>query len=106
MGERFLYLVREPDGLGRLMLVEPGKPSRSHRARSRPSSSTWIRDFWFFAGRGRSWRSGFDWKSGRVSGEPISVAERVSYFYSTAYAAFAARAGTIALPVADRTRAA
>ena len=38
----------------------------------------------------------FDWKSGRVSGDPVSVAERVRYFYSTAAAGFAARAGTIA----------
>ncbi len=94
-GERFLYLSRELDGQGSLMLVEPGKPPR---AVTRIASFFQYLEpgFLVYSREGTLVAQRFDWKSGRVSGEPVSVAERVRYFYSTASAAFAARAGTIA----------
>jgi len=94
-GERFLYLSRELDGQGSLMLVEPGKPPR---AVTRIASFFQYLEpgFLVYSREGTLVAQRFDWKSGRVSGDPVSVAERVRYFYSTASAAFAARAGTIA----------
>ncbi|HWZ85281.1 MAG TPA: protein kinase [Thermoanaerobaculia bacterium] len=94
-GERFLYLVRDRDGRGDLMLSEPGKP---------PRAVTHIESFFqyvdpgflVYSQEGTLVAQRFDLRSGRASGEPVSVAERVRYFYSTASAAFAARAGTIA----------
>ena len=94
-GERFLYLSRELDGQGSLMLVEPGKPPRA--VTSIASFFQYMEPgFLVYSREGTLVAQRFDWKSGRVSGEPVSVAERVRYFYSTASAAFAARAGTIA----------
>ena len=94
-GERFLYLSRDVDGQGNLMLAEPGKPPRPV---TRIASFFQYLDagFLVYSREGTLVAQRFDWKSGRVSGEPVSVAERVRYFYSTASAAFAARAGTIA----------
>lgn len=94
-GERFLYLSRELDGQGNLMLVEPGKPARSV-ARIASFFQYLEPGFLVYSREGTLVAQRFDWKSGRVSGDPVSVAERVRYFYSTASAAFAARAGTIA----------
>jgi Tol biopolymer transport system component len=93
-GETFLYIVRERDGWGNLMLAQPGKPPR---AVTRIASFFQYVDpgYLVFSREGTLVAQRFDWKSGRVSGEPISVAERVRYFYSTAAAAFAGRAATI-----------
>ena len=94
-GERFLYLVRDRDGWGNLMLVEPGRPER---AIAQIASFFQYLDsgFLVYSREGTLVAQRFDARTGRVSGEPISVADRVRYFYSTASAAFAARAGTIA----------
>jgi Tol biopolymer transport system component len=94
-GERFLYLARELDGQGNLMLVEPGKPPR---VVTRIASFFQYLNpgFLVYAREGTLVAQPFDFKSGRVSGEPISVTDRVRYFYSTASAAFAARAGMVA----------
>jgi Tol biopolymer transport system component len=94
-GERFLYLERDFEGHGNLMLVEPGKPPR---AVAHIASFFQYLDpgFLVYSREGTLVAQRFDWKSGRVSGDPFSVADQVRYFYSTASAAFAARDGTIA----------
>ena len=94
-GERFLYLERDFDGHGNLMLVEPGK---APRVVTHISSFFQYLDsgFLVYSREGTLVAQRFDEKSGRVSGDSFSVAEQVRYFYSTASAAFAARAGTIA----------
>jgi Tol biopolymer transport system component len=94
-GERFLYLERDFDGHGNLMLVEPGKPPR---VVTHISSFFQYLDpgFLVYSREGTLVAQRFDEKSGRLSGDPFSVADRVRYFFSTASAAFAARAGTIA----------
>jgi len=94
-GERFLYLSRELDGQGSLMLAEPGKAPRSI-ARIASFFQYLEPGFLVYSREGTLVAQRFDWKSGRVSGDPISVAERVRYFFSTGSAGFAARAGTIA----------
>ena len=86
-GERFLYSLRDRDGQGNLMLVEPGKAPRSvgHIA----SFFQYVDPgFLVYSREGTLVAQRFDWKSGRISGEPVSVAERVRYFYSTASAGF------------------
>jgi Tol biopolymer transport system component len=94
-GERYLYIERAVDGQGSLMLAEPGKAPRSIASIAsffqclEPGFLVYSREGTLVAQR-------FDWKSARLSGDPVSVAERVRYFYSTASAGFAARAGTIA----------
>jgi len=93
-GERYLYLVRERDGWGNLMLAEPGKKPRavtrlaSYFQYADPGYLVYSRESTLLAQR-------FDPKTGRVSGDPVSVADHVRYFYSTGAAAFAARGGTI-----------
>ncbi len=94
-GERYLYLSREIDGQGSLMLVEPGKPPRSI-GRIASFFQYLEPGFLVYSREGTLVAQRFDWKSARISGDPVSVAERVRYFYSTGSAAFAARAGTIA----------
>ena len=68
-GERFLYLMRELDGWGNLMLVEPGK---SPRAVARIASFFQYLDpgFLVYSREGTLVAQRFAWKSGRVSGEP------------------------------------
>ncbi len=103
-GERFLYLVRDRDGKGELMLAEPGKPPHSV---AQIASFFQYMDpgFLVYSREGTLVAQRFDSKSGRVSGDAVSVAERVRYFFSTASAAFAARGGTIAyLSQADSSR--
>ncbi|HEY1435283.1 MAG TPA: hypothetical protein VGG65_07895, partial [Thermoanaerobaculia bacterium] len=93
-GERYLYLVREKDGWGNLMLAEPGKKARAVTRLASffqyvsPGYLVYSRESTLLA-------QPFDLKTGRVSGEPVPVADHVRYFYSTGSAAFAARAGTI-----------
>ncbi len=94
-GERYLYVLRELDGQGNLMLVEPGKAPRSI-GRIASFFQYFEPGFLVYSREGTLVAQRFDWKSGRISGDPVSVAERVRYFYSTGAAAFAARAGTIA----------
>jgi Tol biopolymer transport system component len=103
-GDRYLYLVRERDGWGNLMLAEPGKPPRPV---GRIASFFQYVDpgYLVYAREGTLVAQRFDAKSGRVSGEPISVADRVRYFYSTAAAGFGARGRTIAyLSQSDESR--
>jgi Tol biopolymer transport system component len=94
-GKRYLYLLRYVDGRGELMIGEPGKPARSVTAMQ---SRTQYVDpgYLVFAREGALLAQRFDSKSGRVTGEPVSVAEHVRYMTSNFSASFAAsRAGTI-----------
>ena len=94
-GERFLYLLRHIDGRGDLMLAEPGKRPRSILA---VKSAVQYVDpgYLIFARDGVLLAQRFDLKSGRVAGEPLSIAEHVRYFLSTGAASFAAsRNGTL-----------
>jgi Tol biopolymer transport system component len=94
-GERYLYISREIDGQGNLMLAEPGKAP--HSIGRIASFFQYLEPgFLLYSREGTLVAQRFDQKSGRVSGDPVSVAERVRYFFSTGSAGFAARAGTIA----------
>ncbi|HEV8610305.1 MAG TPA: protein kinase [Thermoanaerobaculia bacterium] len=95
-GKRYLYLLRYADRRGELMLGEPGEPARPVTAMQ--SMTRYVDPgYLVFAREGSLLAQRFDAKSGRVAGEPFSIAERVRYIFSTFSASFAAsRAGTIA----------
>ena len=95
-GERFLYLLRHLDGHGNLMLAEPGKKPRL--VMTMQSAVQYVDPgYLVFAREGTLLAQRFDSKSGRVTGEPFSIAERVRYFLSTGAASFAAsQTGTLA----------
>ena len=95
-GRQFLYLSRLRDSTGRLMLGEIGKPSRmltpivSSVQYVDPGFIVFVREGALLA------QPFFDAARGRLTGEPISIAEPVSYFLSTGRASFAAsRSGTL-----------
>jgi serine/threonine protein kinase/dipeptidyl aminopeptidase/acylaminoacyl peptidase len=94
-GERFLYLLRHFDGHGNLMLAEPGKKPRLVMAMQ--SAVQYVNPgYLVFAREGILRAQPFDPQSGRVTGEPFSIVERVRYFLSTGTASFAAsRTGTL-----------
>ncbi|MEO8190045.1 MAG: protein kinase [Acidobacteriota bacterium] len=95
-GERFLYLLRYQDGRGDLMLAEPGKKPRPILA-VKSAVQYMNPGYLVFAREGTLVAQRFDPESGRVSGEPLSMAERVRYFLTTGAAFFAAsRTGTLA----------
>jgi Tol biopolymer transport system component len=95
-GERFLYLLRHVDGRGDLMLGVPGQKARSVTATQ--SMAQYVDPgYLVFAREGALLGQRFDPKSGRISGEPFSLAERVRYMISSGSASFAvSRAGTLA----------
>jgi serine/threonine protein kinase len=95
-GEKFLYLLRHRDGHGNLMLSEPGKKPRLVMAMQ--SVVQYVDPgYLVFAREGILRAQRFDPESGRVMGEPFSIADRVRYFLSTGAASFAAsRTGTLA----------
>ena len=88
-GQRFLYLARLRDGGGQLMLGQSGKQSRpvlpvvSGVQYVDPGYLVFVREGTLLGQR-------FDVASGRVTGEPFSIAEPVRYFLSSAWAAFTA----------------
>ncbi len=95
-GERFLYLLRYQDGRGDLMLAEPGKKPRPILA-VKSAVQYMNPGYLVFAREGTLVAQRFDPESGRVSGEPISMAEHVRYFLTTGFASFAASwTGTLA----------
>ncbi|MDQ5871398.1 MAG: protein kinase [Acidobacteriota bacterium] len=103
-GERFLYLLRHVDGRGDLMLAEPGKkprpviPMQSMVQYADPG-------YLIFAKESALLGQRFDPESGRVRGEPFSVAAHVRYFLSTGAASFAvSRAGTLVYQPRDDVR--
>jgi Tol biopolymer transport system component len=91
-GERFTFLSRGETDEGALLLVSAsgatdtiiGAASWVHY--SEPGVLAFVRDGNLLAQR-------FDVRSGRVSGNPYSVADGVRYFLSTGVAAFATSAG-------------
>jgi len=95
-GERFLYLLRYPDGRGDLMLAEPGKEPRPIMKAQSPAQYS-DPGYLLFAKEGALLGQRFSAKTGRVTGEPFSIAETVRYALSPGTAAFAvSRTGTLA----------
>jgi Tol biopolymer transport system component len=100
-GKRFLYLLRYLDGRGNLMLAEQGKKPRL--VAPMQSSVQYVEPgYLLFVQEGALLAQRFDPESGRIAGEPVSVAEQVRYFLSTGSASFAASpSGTLAYQSQD-----
>jgi len=95
-GKRFLYLREASDKTARVMLAEPG---RAPRAILSVSSIVQYAEpgYLFFAREGGLLAQLFDWRTGRLSGEPLSIAEHVDYFETSGHASFGVSLnGTIA----------
>jgi Tol biopolymer transport system component len=95
-GERFLYLLRLRENTGNLMLAEPGKKPR---ALMPMVSAVQYCDpgYLVFCREGTLLGQRFDWKAGRLSGEPFPIAEHVRYVLEPSSAAFAlSRTGVLA----------
>ena len=103
-GKRFLYLLRYLDGRSDLMLAEPGK--RPRLIAPMQSAVQYVDPgYLVFAREGALLAQRFDPGSGRLMGEPFSIAESVRYFQSTGSASFAASAsGTLAYQSQDDVR--
>jgi Tol biopolymer transport system component len=92
-GKHFLYVSKRTDS-DRLMMSAPGRqpvtimPVESLVQYAEPGVIAFVRD-------GTLLGQSFDWKSGRLSGEPFAVADGVRYFLSTGTAAFAASPGGV-----------
>jgi Tol biopolymer transport system component len=103
-GERFLYLLRLAGNAAKLMLAEPGKPPRALMAML---SAVQYADpgYLVFSREGTLLGQRFDWKTGRLSGEPFAISEHVRYFLATTSAAFAlSRSGTLAYQAQEDVR--
>ena len=88
-GERFLYLVRLRDGSGQLMLGQAGQPPRP--VLSVVSTAQYVDPgYLVFAREGTLLGQRFDLASGRVVGEPFSIADPVRYRVASAWAGFTA----------------
>jgi len=86
-GKRFLYLTRMQDGSGQITLGERGAPPRA--ILSAVSNPQWVDpDYLVFVREGTLLGQRVDLASGRAVGEAFSIAEPVSYFFSTAMASF------------------
>ena len=99
-GERFLFYARVAGG-GKVMFVEPGRPPRlllpaaSMVQYSDPGYLVFVKEGVLLAQR-------FDARRGSLSGVPVSIADHVRYFMSTAAGAFAtSRGGTLAFQPQD-----
>jgi len=99
-GERFLFYARVAGG-GKVMLVEPGRsprlllPAASMVQYSDPGYLVFVKEGVLLAQR-------FDARRGSLSGVPVSIADHVRYFMSTAAGAFAtSRGGTLAFQPQD-----
>jgi Tol biopolymer transport system component len=95
-GRQYLYLVRDRDAGGQLMLAAEGQPPRAiMRVLSNvqyvdPGYLVYVREGTLLAQR-------FDVTTGRVSGDPIAIADPVNYFSTTANAHFStSRGGVVA----------
>jgi len=95
-GKRFIYLTRMQDGSGQITLGEPGASPRA--ILSAVSNPQWVDpDYLVFVREGTLIGQRVDLASGRPVGEAFSIAEPVSYFFSTAIASFTtSRNGTLA----------
>ena len=87
-GRGFLYLARSSEQKYELMWVQPGKPPRaagpiaSRFEFIEPDLLVFVRDGELIAQR-------FDFSMGQLTGVPISIAPRIQYFFSSAWAGFA-----------------
>jgi Tol biopolymer transport system component len=94
-GRSFLYVAWQTGHKDMLMLARSGRPAipvmpvLSRTEYVEPGYLVFARDGILFAQR-------FDADTGKVSGPPVSVAKSVSYFLSTGWADFSARANTLA----------
>ena len=102
-GRSFLYLRQEEKG-GTLMLWSPGGPARplfpmlSRVEYVEPGYLVFAREGMFLAQR-------FDPRSGRLSGEPVSISDSVRYKIKEGFAAFAtSRSGVVAYRTSDAFR--
>ena len=87
-GRRFLYLQRRRDGSGHLMLAEPGKTPRD--VMPGQSNVQYVDPgYVVFAREGALVGQRFDLARGAVVGAPFSIADPVSYFFTTSLARFA-----------------
>ena len=103
-GKRFLYLARHLDFSGQLMLAEPGKPPRS--VLSVVSNVQWVDpNYLVFVRDGTLIGQRFDLSSGRLVGEPFSIAEPVNYFFSTGAARFTTSRNGVLIYQAHSNRA-
>ena len=103
-GTRFLYLSRHSDFSGQLMLGELGKPPR--RVLSVASNVQWVDpDYLVFVRDGTLVGQRFDLSSGRVTGDPFSIAESVNYFFPTGVARFSTSRNGVLVYQANRNRA-
>jgi serine/threonine protein kinase/Tol biopolymer transport system component len=95
-GRRYLFAARTVDDGGRVMIAEPGKDSRplldgvTNAQFMAPGYLVYARDGALFA-------QAFDGRRAQLAGAPVSIAERVRYFYSTGVARFGvSRSGSVA----------
>jgi Tol biopolymer transport system component len=91
-GKSFLYWAKLRDQSKWVMLSEPGKAPRALLPVSSIVQYT-EPGFLVFAREGALLAQRFDLRSGRLSGEPISIAEHVNYFESSGHASFAVSLG-------------
>jgi eukaryotic-like serine/threonine-protein kinase len=93
-GRQYLYLARDKNFGGRLMLAAHGQAPRevmevtSNVQYVHPGYLMFVRDGTLLAQR-------FDATTGRVSGDPLAIADPVNYFSSTANAHFSASPGGV-----------
>jgi Tol biopolymer transport system component len=87
-GKSFVYWSKLRDKSKQVMLSEPGKAPRALLSVSSIVQYT-EPGFLVFAREGALLAQRFDLQSGRLSGEPISIAEHVDYFESSGHASFA-----------------
>jgi serine/threonine protein kinase len=91
-GRRFLFLERHADASGHLMLAEPGVAPRE--VRPMQSNAGYVAPgYLVFAAEGALLAQRFDASKGTVSGDPFSIADQVSYFFTTSLASFATSVG-------------
>jgi Tol biopolymer transport system component len=95
-GRRFLYLSRRQDASGHLMVGDPGRPPQD--VRPLQSGAQFVDPgYLVFASEGTLVGQRFDPTRAEVLGEPFSIADPLSYFFSTTVARFSAgRSGALA----------
>ena len=95
-GRRFLYLTRQPDGRGRVMLAEVGKPTPTSVLSAVSNVQYVDPGYLVFARDGTLLAQRFDVAAARTIGEPFPIVEPVRYFYSTGATTFAtSRSGVL-----------
>jgi serine/threonine protein kinase len=95
-GHRFVYLARYADGRSRLLLGEEGRPPRDLTAGE--SLAQYVDPgVLVFAREGTLFGQRFDAAAGRLSGEPVAIAQPVRQFTPTGWALYSvSRNGVLA----------